>query len=86
MTARNLDRLGELATLVADLPTAVKTRTKPPPAFSRPETLLDKERKRIAAEREKAADDRLLDITDRAKQRWREQQGAPPAEANGAPE
>ena len=70
------DGVAETATLIADLPTPVKQRTKPPAAFGRPETLLDKERRRIREERDQAADDRLLDITSAAKRRWREQQAA----------
>lgn len=76
LTAQTRDRLGELATLIADLPTPVKTRSKPPAQFARPETLLDIERRLIAERREKSEVDRLMDLGERAKQRWRDQQAA----------
>jgi hypothetical protein len=62
-----------LSTLIADLPTGVKTRTPFPPVFSRPETLLDRYRREIAEAEEKAEVDKLIDITERARQRYREQ-------------
>ena len=70
------DGSAQTATLIADLPTAVKHRTRPPAAFGRPETELDRERRRIREERDQAADDRLMDITAAAKQRWKAQQAA----------
>lgn len=73
LMARNLDRTGMVATLIADLPTTVKTRTPFPSVFSRPETLLDRYRREIAEAEDKAADDRLMDLVTAAKQRWRDQ-------------
>lgn len=76
MTAQVRDRLGEVATLLADLPVApgVKQRTKPPAQFLRPETELDKARRAIQEAKDKAADDRLMDLGAKAKERWRAQQ------------
>lgn len=76
MVAQVRDAQAETATLIADLPTAVKTRTKPPAPYPRPETRVDEERRRLAEAREQAEVDRLLDVTARAKQRWRDQQAA----------
>lgn len=73
LVAQVRDRLGGVAGLIADLPTAVKTRHTPPPYFPRPQTELDKARQRIEAEADKAYDDRLLDIAEAAKRRWRAQ-------------
>jgi hypothetical protein len=73
LVARLGDRQGDVAALIADLPVGVKTRHTPPPAFPRPETELDKARKRIAAEREQQYDDKVIDLVERAKQRYREQ-------------
>lgn len=78
LLAQNRDALGQMATILADMPVApgVKTRTKPPAPYPRPETALDAERRRLAEAKEQAEVDRLMVVTARAKQRWRDQQTA----------
>ena len=74
LLAQVRDRLGQVASLLADLPVGVKQRHNPPPAFPRPETALDKARIAKAKREEREYDEKLLDFAEQAKARWRAQQ------------
>jgi hypothetical protein len=50
LDARLLDRLGEVVSLLADLPVAVKKRHKPPKPFPRPYSAIEEAEQRLAAE------------------------------------
>jgi hypothetical protein len=76
LTAQVRDRLGSLAALLADLPTGVKTRHSHPEPFPRPETELDRAKRRLEAEREQAYDAKLEAMVAGAKARWRAAQQA----------
>ena len=72
LMARQTDRLGAIASLLSELPTPIKERHAFPEPFPRPETELDKARKRIEQAKIDEYDERLLGAVERAKQRWRE--------------
>lgn len=78
------DRLGAIAALVADGPVAVKRRHEHPPPYPRPVTELDRQRAAREKAKEQAYDDRLFDVVEKAKQRWREQNPDAPAPRRGA--
>jgi hypothetical protein len=50
LDARLLDRLGEVVSLLADLPVAVKKRHKPPKSFPRPYSAIEEAEQQLAAE------------------------------------
>lgn len=51
------DRMGQALTLLADLPAGVKKRSKPPPAFPRPQTAIDRARAQLELAMESELDD-----------------------------
>jgi hypothetical protein len=57
LEARLLDRLGEVVSLLADLPVAVKKRHKPPKPFPRPYSAVEEAEQQLAA-------DHIADIID----------------------
>jgi hypothetical protein len=73
LLASVVDSLGAIAALVADGPIGVKKRHEHPPPYPRPETELARQRKAIEAAKEQEYDDRLLNVVDAAKARWRAQ-------------
>lgn len=76
------DRLGEIAALLADMPTAVKQRHSPPARLARPMTALDRAIAEVQAQRDEEYDARIDDFVSDAKARWREMQEAERALGN----
>lgn len=70
LVAQVRDRQGDIAALLADLPTGVKERHKPPAQFPRPDTALGRARAEVRARREQAYDDKIHDFVEKAKERW----------------
>lgn len=74
LMAQTRDRLGEIAALLADMPVAVKTRHKPPPAHARPLTALAAAIEALQADRDQAEIDKVDDFVARAKARYLQNQ------------
>lgn len=72
MQAMIYDRLGQLTSIAAELPAAVKTRRPAPEAFPRPVTEVDRQRAEWRALQDRAYQNRIEDIVARGQARWRE--------------